>query len=370
MGEPWFHGSNPARFLPDDDLRIPTYQFVVVRSGERFGPSAGVLALHFGMPAEKIASGKEEIWLYTSLRTPVFDRFLRSRLADRLHRQLAYTGPAEPACLAQPKRSITPADAPGTLALEVGQTCEIRFAQPITGKVLDVGASAEARLEVAFFNGHEKIGSLRVPSVPWTGTYYKPGIQSRLLPLPAALRNGRWDRLLVSARPNCENVRLAHVLVFAESVPGLDEEERPLPRVPRVRLEAEEMLPINHGMSYGDDATASGGRVRIATGRSGCCTPRLFLPSGRYRFEVALKVDNNVTMEDVATLLVGCLSPPSKLADRTLRGSDFSAPGRWVIEQVTFDVPDDVEDVQIGIVGTGKTPISVDYLDLIAESYP
>jgi hypothetical protein len=86
--------------------------------------------------------------------------------------------------------------------------------------------------------------------------------------------------------------------------------------------------------------------------------------------DVALKVDSNATTEDVATLLVGCVSPPIKLADRALRGSDFSAAGRWVIEQVTFEVPDDVEDVQIGIVGTGKTPISVDYLDLIAEPYP
>ncbi len=369
MGEPWFHASNPASFLSDDDLRIPEYQFVVVRRGEIFGPSAGVLALHFGMPEERIPAGTEEIWLYKSLRPPALDRFLRSRLADRLHRKRPYIGPVEPACLAHPKRSITRADAPGTVELEAGQTCEIRFAQPISGQVLDVGASAEARLEVVFFHGNERLGNLRVPSVPWTGTYYDPGIQSRLLPLPEVLRERRWDRLLVNSRADCEKIRLGHVLVFAQSVPGLDEEERPLPRVPRARLEAEEMLPINRGMSYGDDSTASGGRVRRVVGKSDCVlhTPRLFLPPGRYRSVIAMKVNGKAGSDEVVSLVIGSLAPPTKLCDRVLRGIDFPAASRWIIHQVTFEVPEDIEDVQIGIIGTGKTPFSVDYLDLISE---
>jgi hypothetical protein len=373
MGEPWFHASNPARFLPNDDLRIPPYQFVVVRHSEPFGPSAGVLALHYGLPAERIEVGAEEIWLYNSLRTPAFDRFLSSRLADRLHRERSFTGPIEPACLAQPKKSITPADAPGVVALQAGQGCEIRFAQPITGQVLDVGASAEAHLEVVFFHGEEQFGSLQVPDVPWTGTYYHPGIQSRLLPLPTALRERTWDRVIIRPLSDCENARLGHVLVFAQNIPGLDEVEQPLPHVPRVRLEAEEMLPINNGMAYSDDAKASGGRVRYAAVNANGCffhTPRLFLPPGRYRLEAAMKVDSNESTDEVVSLLVGCLSPSKKLADRMLRGSDFSAAGRWITQHVTFEVPEDIENVQIGVVATGKTPIQVDYLDLIAETYP
>lgn len=372
MGEPWFHACNPGCFLPDDDLRIPSYQFVVVRHGDPFGPSAGVLALHFGTPAERIAVGREEIWLYHSLRPPAFDRFLRSRLADRLQRQRSFIGPIQPACLAQPKKSITSEDAPGTLALEAGQTCEIRFAHPITGHVLDVGASAEARLEVEFFHAENQVAGLQVPSIPWTGTYYKPGIQARLLPLPAVLRERPWDRLLIRLRPDSENVRLGHVLVFADDIPGLVEEQ-PLPRVTRVRLEAEELLPINGGMSYSEDATASRGRGRLAVSDPQSWvihTPRLFLPPGRYRLEAAMKVDGDAGSDEVASLLIGCLSPTKKLAELKLHGNDFSVVGRWVAQKVTFEVPEDVENVQIGVVAAGKTPIHVDYLDLIPEPYP
>ena len=84
-------------------------------------------------------------------------------------------------------------------------------------------------------------------------------------------------------------------------------------------------------------------------------------------WNVALKVDNNTSPEEVASLCVGCLSPPKPLAERYLRGTDFSAPGRWITQKVTFEVREDMEGIQFGIVGTGKTPITVDYLDLIAE---
>ncbi|HTU21216.1 MAG TPA: hypothetical protein VMG10_24395 [Gemmataceae bacterium] len=373
MGEPWFHASNPARFLPDDgELGVPPYQLLVVRRGDTFGPSASVLALQYGMPDERIMAGTDEIWLYSSLRVPALDRFLRTRLADRLHRRRPYTGPIEPACLAQPKANMTPLNSAGTVALEPKQVCEVRFAQPITGRVLDVGASAESRLEVEFYRGAARLGGLVVPSVPWTGACYdKPGIQSRLLPLPAMLCERSWDRLLLRPRADSPNVCLAHVLVFADGIPGLDE-ERLLPRVPRIRLEAEELLPINPGTPFTDDAdaTASGGHVRRAAVDLRCCvncTPRLFLPAGRYRLECALKVDSNSTTDDVITLLVGCLSPQAKLAEHTLRGSDFSAAGRWETHQVTFEVPEEMENVQFGIVDSGKTPITVDYLELIAE---
>jgi hypothetical protein len=371
MGEPWFHASNPARFLPDDDLRIPPYQFLVVRHCAPLWPSGSVLALHYGMPSKRITVGDEEIWLYSSLCIPALDHFLRARLADRLHRRQPYTGPIEPACLAQPKKSMTPLDAPGTIALGPGQTCEVRFAEPTTGRVLDVGASAEAHLEIEFFHGETHLGSLPVPSVQWNGSYDKPGIQSRLLPLPAVLCDRPWDRLVIRPRTGSENVRLAHVLVFADAVAGVDAEP-PLPLVSRIRLEAEELFPINPGTPYSDepDATASGGFVRrsaVDYPASMTYTPRLFLPTGRYRLSCTLKVSSPRPSDEVVTLLIGCVTPQAKVAERTLHGSDFPAAGQWTTHHVFFEVPEEMENIQFGVIGSGKTPITVDYLDLIAE---
>jgi hypothetical protein len=372
QGEPWFHASNAARFLPgeDKDLRIPDYRFLIVRPGEPFSPSPAILALHFGEPSAKSAVGGGQIWLYDSLRVPSFDRFLRSRVADCLCRQRPYTAPAEPACLGRPKANMTPADDPDNIALEPGQSCEVRFARPISGQLLDIGASFDSRLDLEFFRGAERLGNLLVPSVPWTGAcYQKDGIQSRLLSLPAVLRERSWDRIIIRPRPKCANVCLAHVLVFAESIPGLDE-ERPAPRPARLRLEAEELFPINPGTPYTDDAdpSASGGRVRRAAVDFPCCfsyTPRLCLPSGRYRLEFAIKVDDNSIPEEVVSLTVGCLSPQVALAERSLRGNDFSAAGRFITPTLTFEVPEEMECIQFGIVSAGKTPVTVDYIDLI-----
>lgn len=373
QGEPWFHACNPADFLEDGSaLRLPEYRFLVVRPGEPFAPAPAVLALHFGEPDEKIILGGEQIWLYDSLRVPVFDRFLRSRLAERLHRQRPFIGPVEPPCLAHPKANMTPEDAAGNLALQAGNACEIRFARPITGRLLDVGASHDCRLELEFFEGAQHRGSLAVPAVPWTGACYEPaGIQSRLLPLPPALRDQPWDRIKVRSRLEGAAASLGHVLVFAEDVPGVGP-ERPAPPIRRTRLEAEELMPINPGTPYSDDADpkASRGRARRAAVDFHCCfsyTPRLFLPPGRYRLECALKVDDNTSREEVASLIARSLSPLMPLAERSLRGSDFAAAGHYVIQSLVFEVPEETEGVQLGVASAGKTPIALDYLDLIPE---
>jgi hypothetical protein len=375
QGEPWFHASNPVSFLPSDnkELRIPNYRFLVVRPGEPFAPSPAILALHFGEPSAKVAVGGGQIWLYDSLRVPAFDRFLRSRIADRLRRLRPYTGPIEPACLARPKANMTPADEPGNIALEPSRSCEVRFTRPITGQLLDIGASFDSRLDLDFYHGGERLGSLLVPSVPWTGAcYQKDGIQSRLLSVPTALQERSWDRIVVRPRPKCANVRLAHVLVFDESIPGLDE-ERPAPRPAHLRLEAEELFPINPGTPYTDDAdpSASGGRVRRAAVDFRCCfsyTPRLFLPPGRYRLDFAIKVDDNSIPGEVVSLLAGCFSQQVALAERSLCGSEFSTTDRFTTHTLTFEIPEEMEGIQFGVVSAGKTPVTVDYIDLIADS--
>jgi hypothetical protein len=374
QGEPWFHAANPAHFLPGDDgtLRMPDYRFLVVRPGEPFSPPPAILALHFGEPSEKIAVNGGQIWLYDSLRVPPFERFLRSRIAERLRRLRPYVGPVEPACLAQPKADMTPIDDPGNIALEPGRSREVRFARPITGQLLDVGASFDSCLDMEFYRGEERLGGLLVPSVPWTGACYQnDGIQSRLLSVPAALRDRPWDRIIVRTRPKCANVRLAHVLVFAESILGLDE-ERPAPRRSRLRLEAEELFPINPGTPYTDDAdaSASGGRVRRAAVDYRCCfsyTPRLYLPAGRYRLEFAIKVEDNNLPEEVVYLAAHCVSPWTTIAECSLRGQDFSVAGRFVTHTLTFELSEEMEGVQFGVASAGKTPVAVDYIDLISE---
>jgi hypothetical protein len=373
LGEPWFHASNACRFLPEDgnDLRLPTYQFLLVRGCDRHCPPPALLALHYGQPAEKIAVGGDQIWLYDSLRSSPFDRFLRSRLADRLCARRPYTGPAEPACLARPKPSLTPANAPGNVALEAGQSLEVRFGRPVAGRLLDVGADFNNRMDLDFYRGEERLATLPVPIVPWTGACYcPPGIQSRLLPLPAALRDQPWDRVVARPRTQGEKICLGHLLVFADEIPGLGE-ERPPCRA-RMRLEGEELFPINPGTPFTDDAdpTASGGRVRRAAVDFPCpfCyTPFLYLAPGRYRLACALKVGDNSVRDEVARIRVGCPFPSGTTTKLGLHGHDFPAPGTTAVHELTFVVTEETECVQLGVSTTGRTPIDLDYLDLIPE---
>jgi hypothetical protein len=374
LGEPWFHASNAARFLPDDaeDLRVPSYQFLLLRPGDSFCPTAPVISLHFGEPAEKIAIAGDEIWLYDKLRSSQFHRFLLSRLADRLCAQRPFTGPVEPACLARPKPNLTPADDPGNISLDAGQSLEVRFARPISGQLLNVGADFINRMDLDFYRGEERIGSLPVPMVPWTGaSYCNPGIQSRLLPLSAALHNRPWDRIVVRPRPGRGNVRLGHLLVFAETVPGLDE-DHPAPCPSRVRLEGEALMPVGPGTPFRDDAepAASSERVRVADvdfSSPFCFTQLLFLQPGRYRLECAAKVGANTLSDEVARLRITCLSMPEMVIELPLRGRDFPSPNAYATHALTFEVTEETEGMQIGVLTSGKTPIAVDYLDLIAE---
>src|SRR5262249_14031272 len=148
------------------------------------------------------------------------------------------------------------------------------------------------------------------------------------------------------------------------------DEERPAPHPTRLRFEAEELFPINPGTPYTDDAdpSASGGRVRRAAVDYRCCfsyTPRLYLPAGRYRLEFAVKVEDNRSSEEVVSLMAGCLSSQTTLAKRSLRGRDFSAAGRFAMHTLTFEVPEEMENIQFGVITAGKTPVVVDYVDLM-----
>lgn len=362
MAIPWFHGSNPNRFLPvdGDDLRIPDHQFLLLRSGDGMCPSAGIAALVFGAPREKIVVGPDEIWLYDSLRSSALDRFLRSLLAERLRARRPFVGPISPACLAQPKANRTPAGARGTMALDPEHPLEIRFSAPITGQILDLGANYGNQFDLVFYRGEERLGDLHVPAVPLTGaSFERPGIQARLLSLPAPLCEKKWDRVLVNPVAGTGDLCLAHFLVFAEKLPGPP--PRPGRFPPRVRLTANDLFPR---LSQGGDSSV------IPLGGDGTLiySPEVTLPAGRYRLDYAVKVDDNTSANEVAYLGVLSHMPPRTLAARTLRGGDFIRGGEYVSQIMTFEIAEETDFIIFGLAALGGAPVALDHIDLIAEN--
>jgi hypothetical protein len=367
VAEPFFHAGNPARHLPADrdDLRVPDCSLIVVRAGEPF-PHPSLLVLQYGLPAEKVRAGDDEIWLYGDRRSSAVDRFLRARLAERLRARRPYTGPAEPACLARPKANLTRAGARGNVRLEPGRPLEVRFAAPVTGRLLDVGAYYSNELDLTFYRGEERLGRMHVPAVPLTGACYAPpGIQARLLPVPARLQERPWDRVVVEARESVWPYSLGHLLVYAEGLPSPD----PLPPAwpERLRLEGEILLPcIEDAAIDAPDPSASGGRTRQRpagyTGVVATSFPAT-LPPGRYRAEFAVKGGDGAGPAAVASLRASC--PRGTLAARILYGQDCPA-GRYATHVLTFDLAEETDFVVFNLASAGRAAIALDYIDLVA----
>jgi hypothetical protein len=223
-GTPYFHADNPSHYLGDTstDLALPAYRFLVVQPKNPATPAPKVLEDHFGTPAEKVVVDGDEIWLYERIESPRLDAFLRARLAERARRLVPWTAPEAPACLARPKANFTANDARGLVHLGPGQRLEVRFARPVCGPVLDFAAGAADCFRLELYRGEERQGVLAVPAISWTGaTYGPPGIQSRLLPIPAEAQARGFDRIAVLAtRPN-PAASVAHVLVYDQDLPGL-----------------------------------------------------------------------------------------------------------------------------------------------------
>ncbi len=375
-GLPYFHASNPARYLADDprDTTVPPYRFVIVKPDFRMeDPGPELVSLLYGLPQERIPAGEHEIWLYDRLHSSVLDSFLRTRLAERLRARDPGTGPASPACLARAKPNTTPVRAPDSVLIGPDEELEIRFAQPVTGKTLDVGAGHDQQLDLEFFAGAERVGRLRVPLALHTGAVYSsPVIQSRLLPLPPALQARPWDRIVARPRPGAGPAGLGHLFVRADDVP--DTGVGPSERLPRVRLEAERLMTHTRigGNPFADstpEPEASGGRVRQAAADfRGVVshTKVLSLPAGRYRLDYAMRVADNTSAEEVALLDVVCFVPPGPVAARPLRGSDFPAAGRFVRQSLELDLPEDRDYLVFRLVANGKTAIALDCIDLVA----
>jgi hypothetical protein len=376
FGTPFFHAGQRGQFLADDprEAAVPPFRFVVVHPNLIFqDPGPAMITLHYGLPRERIPAGEHEIWLYDRLQSTPLDRFFRSLLAERLRARDPGVGPADPACLARPKANMTPLEDRDVVTVAAGQTRAIRFEKPVTGKVLDVGAGTDELFDLAFFAGAEQVGLLHVPAVPFTGASYEyPGIQSRLLDLPAGLRSGPWDRVVVRPRPGTKVVHLGHLLVRADEVP--DTGVAPSRRIPHVRLEAEWLPTFT---TFADDSLtastpdpeASGGRVRQAAAdfqgvvsfNSG-----LSLPAGRYRLDFAVRTDGPAVTGEIATTDVLSFALHAVLASRTLTGGDFPEAGRFVTHSLTLDLPGDSDNLVFRLESKGKTAIALDYIDVVA----
>jgi hypothetical protein len=371
MGAPCGHGLSPDCFLAEapDDANVPDFRFVVVDSHLR----PEFVLPYFGEPAERVPTGGgEEVWLYDApLDSDLFDRFLAAQVARRYRRGHAWTGPAWPPTLARPRHTFSPADDRHNLRLGPWATVEVRFDPPVTGTLIDLGADYADRYDLEFFAGPERLATLRAPAVPWTGTvpaYGPPGIQPRLLTLPAVLRERPWDRVVVTTRPGGTGLlfSLAHFLVYHDEPPRLTARPAPAPTAPR-RFEAE-ALPTEAGAAskVADPGAGGGAARRCGADFAGCLSysPYLTLPPGRHRVDFTLKVDDTAAPAPLATLEVTSEGGANVLARRELGGADVSAPGRYETHSLLVETADEREQVTFRLLAHGRTRLALDSIEL------
>ncbi len=378
-GMPFVHASNPGRWLADDphDMSLPRYGFVVVQPGcNSRDPGPELTALLYGLPCERIAAGTHEIWLYDHLHSTQLDRFLHSRVAERLRTIDPGIGPDTPACLAQPKANLTPLAASGNVHLAPGQSVELHFSAPVRGQTLDIGAGHDDWLEVDLFAGSQRLSRLQVPQVPLDDHLYGfPGLQSRLLPLCGQA----FDRAVVRSRPGMAGATLGHFLVHRSKTP--DTGVGPSQRIPGARLEAEWLPTFVNGLngcldlmaSSTPDPQASNGRVRQAAsnfeGIVTFTTP-LSLPAGRYRLDFGLRVADNTARGELASIDVLSFAPPALLTRRSLCGADFPHAGRFTPQSLPLNLEQEAHFLVLRVLSQGKTALAVDYIDIIALPQP
>jgi hypothetical protein len=342
------------------DLALPVYRFLVV-GGDGLTPRRA--AEEYGEPAERVEVGGHEVWLYDRLDHPRFNRFLRARLAARLRAVLPFRGPSSHPALAAPRANLTPVDAPGTVALAVGDALEVRFAAPLPGGLIDVAAGWRDGGVLECLLDDRPVATLRLSEVPWTGvTYADPGLQARLLPLPAPAHGRAWNRVVIHSR-GPGPLRLGHLLAFEAAPPGL----YPFAAARPPRRFAAADLPTRAGdASLVEDPDASAGCVRRSSPSfCGCLAfgPYLSLPPGHYRADFALCIEGPRVPGPVASLEVAA-DMGRRLAARHLGPADFRAPGRYVLHGVAFASAEELDLVEFRVFTGGTRAVSLDYIDL------
>jgi hypothetical protein len=363
---PYPHASNANWYIDPGPgrLSLPEYRLLVVAASRGLAPTPEVLVSQFGQPLKKVLVGPDQLWLYDRLDSVAFERFLRAQVARRVRRQVPAVVPVWPKALARPRANGTPSDARGVIALGPGQALEVRFPRPVSACLLDVAADYRDRGGLLFFRGDEAVGRLTIPALPWTGSpHWKPGLQSRLLEVPQALRERGWDRVVVL--PYGSGLRLGHLLAYEQEVAGLF---RPAagPSAPQ-RLEAEGMYSAAPPDSIIADPAASGGKARQAPADFGGCLtfgPYVSLRPGRYHLDVRLQVDDNSFAEPAVRVEALANWDADRLVERTLHGTDFPGAGRYATYRLTFDAAAELDTVQFRAVPLGKACVRVDYFEL------
>jgi hypothetical protein len=368
-GAPFPHASSLQAYLFDDphDLSLPDYHFVLLAPCEgKLVPSPEAVRCEYGEPVEQIEVGDCRIWRYRRLEGRRWELFLRAQLAGRLRREWNYITPSEPETLKRPKENLTRWDRSCHVRVLRGQSLEVRFDHPVTGRLLDVSADWIDQFRLVFYRGEERIATARVPVVWWTGAAYgTPGMQSRLVPLPAACGERAWDRVVMTPLIGHNCATVGHFLVYRQELPY-----RCTPALTpgqQRRYEAE-TLPAPDGPSVrlAPNLAASGERVRqAAAGYAGLLSfgPYAFLPPGRYRVDFTLAV-GEVVDAPVAVLDVSADCGLTLVRSRELDGTDFPAPGRFCRRSIVFDVAEELDAVEFRVSVTGRTAVSLDCIDL------
>jgi hypothetical protein len=377
-GQPWPHASNLSGYLSADrhDTATPDYHFVLfsVEEGKRV-PSPRAVRREYGEPAEKKTVGSYEIWRYETLQSRHLELFLRSQLAVRLRHEWTPVVPDQPRALRKSKWNLTPWTKSGNVFLRHHEPLEVRFARPVTGRLVDVSAHFPDRFRLDFYLDDRYVASANVPAVWWAGAVYdrpgshglgleRPGLQCRLVPLPAACAEQPWNRVRVV--PTCwhEPSVVGHFLVYANELPY-----RVTPAsLPGTRRHEGEWLDGDDrpGVRDAADPSASGGAVRRldagdeASQGSG---PHNLLP-GRYRIDFALAVDDNTTPDAVADVEVYAEGMCWPLRSRQLDGTDFPAPRTHAVFSLTLETEEELEMVEYRLRSTGRTGVSLDYIDV------
>jgi hypothetical protein len=367
-GGPWSHADNPNHYLSSDksDLTLPLYTFIIVSPERDPTVRAELLAAEYGEPSEKIRVGTDEIWFYPCLDHPWLMRFLHAQLAPRLRRQRPFVAPVWPVGLAKPKRNLSIWAGSDNVAIGPAGSLEVRFAEPVCGRLLDIGANATDRFDLVFYHGPERVGALRVASVPWTGAAYGPGgLRSRLIPVPAAWRERKWDRVVVSSLNLVPSV-LDHFLLYQEDV--LPADKGPTVRPLALHFEGENQQ-IGPGASAQtvQDRKASGGAALQAPPLPNLCFahgPYIRLPAGRYQVDFALRVEGEMPAGPLATIDV-LDGGPFPVVARPLYASDFLSSKQYPLHRLTFESPVDLDSAEFRVSSTGAATLTLDYIDVI-----
>lgn len=363
---PWFHACNPNDFLfPDPaNLNLPAYRLLAWSHHQdpRMMPQEKILQ-HYGPPQERIHVGIDEIWIWNQFDAGHWKRFLRAQLARRMRRQLPYIVPESPASLAHPKTNFTSAKCPDNVPLSSGESLDIRFAGSIQGRLIDFAANYLDRFSLGFYRGQELIGSLSVPTVPWTAYPYGPaGIQSRLLQVPPSWSEKSWDRIRVTAK---RDGVIAHCLIYADDPLPPAEASKYTAIVKRFEGEQLPFIPGTEVRTI-SQAGASGGSVRRAAANwKGFASfgPYINLPPGRYRVDFALSIEEHNAKGHLATI-DAFDGGPDPVAQRELTAQDFPSDEKCSIQSLTVNSQDELDFVEFRLWTEGKTAIRLDYVEV------